>query len=109
MSTLRSYLLGFALSVALTLAAFWFAAAQLHYLLLVALALAQLAVQLIFFLHLGDEQKPRWRLTLFVFALVVVGILVGGTLWIMSNIHHPQPAPRTIFIDGVVSPETQND
>ena len=54
---------------------------------LAALAVAQLMVQLVFFLHLGTESKPRWNLTVVLFALMVVVILVFGSLWIMKNIN----------------------
>jgi len=120
MKTLHAYILGFNLSLALTLLAFALAGEHVRtahefpthgtaVLALVALALLQLLVQLIFFLHLGQEQKPRWNLAFFAFALIVIGILVGGTLWIMYNLGHGQMPTREIFIDGEISPQTQND
>jgi cytochrome o ubiquinol oxidase operon protein cyoD len=54
------------------------------------LAIAQLLVQLFCFLHLGQESKPRWNLVALVFALFIVVVLVGGTLWIMHNLGHGQ-------------------
>jgi cytochrome o ubiquinol oxidase operon protein cyoD len=99
----RSYIIGFGLSAALTLAAFYLAIRHVnshhviygHSLLIaivVALALAQLITQLVFFLHLGRESKPRWNLMVFGFMAIVVVILVGGSLWIMYNLnyHHSQ-------------------
>ncbi|MSR70669.1 cytochrome o ubiquinol oxidase subunit IV [Candidatus Kaiserbacteria bacterium] len=101
MKTLRTYSIGFGISLLLTLGAFGLLQEHLNNQhtfpphsamvpILVALALAQLLVQLIFFLHLGDEDKPRWNLTLFAFALIIVAILVGGTLWIMHTLAHSQ-------------------
>jgi cytochrome o ubiquinol oxidase operon protein cyoD len=54
----------------------------------VILAVMQLLVQLVFFLHLGGESKPRWNLMAFMFTLLVVAILVAGTLWIMYNLDY---------------------
>lgn len=45
-------------------------------------------VQLVFFLHLGLEGKPRWNLMMFLFMALLVVILVGGSLWIMSNLNY---------------------
>lgn len=88
-----TYTIGFALSVGLTLAAYYvvvndvFARRELVA-AIVGLAVAQLLVQLFFFLHLGKESKPRWNLIVFMFMLMVVGIVVIGSLWIMDNLDY---------------------
>jgi cytochrome o ubiquinol oxidase operon protein cyoD len=91
--TLMSYVIGFVSSVALTLTAYLLVVHRSlsHKLLIsviVALALAQFAVQLLFFLHLGRETKPRWKLFVFLFMVMVVLILVFGSLWIMNNLNY---------------------
>jgi cytochrome o ubiquinol oxidase operon protein cyoD len=48
----------------------------------------QLAVQMIFFLHIGNEVKPRYNLIAFSSAMVVVFIVVFGSLWIMNNLNY---------------------
>ncbi|TSC68103.1 MAG: cytochrome o ubiquinol oxidase operon protein cyoD [Parcubacteria group bacterium Gr01-1014_56] len=96
MGTLTKYTLGFGLSVLLTLAAFFIVWREVLFSrevlisVLITLALAQLLVQLILFLHVGSESKPMWNLAALVFALIIVAILVGGTLWIMYNLEHGQ-------------------
>ncbi|HEV2412529.1 MAG TPA: cytochrome o ubiquinol oxidase subunit IV [Candidatus Saccharimonadales bacterium] len=55
---------------------------------IVALALVQFFVQLYFFLHLGHETKPRWKLLVLAFMILVVFILVFGSLWIMHNLNY---------------------
>lgn len=88
-----TYTIGFVLSVGLTLAAYYvvvndvFARRELVA-AIVGLAVAQLLVQLFFFLHLGKESKPRWNLIVFMFMLMVVGIVVIGSLWIMDNLDY---------------------
>ncbi|MBI4033464.1 cytochrome o ubiquinol oxidase subunit IV [Candidatus Saccharibacteria bacterium] len=67
-----------------------------------ALAVVQLITQLVFFLHLGRESKPRWNLTVLVFAAIIVLILVFGSLWIMANLnyhHGPSTTPDSSIIE----------
>jgi len=54
----------------------------------VAIGCLQVIFQLIFFLHLGLESKPRWNLALFFFTLLLILIVVLGTLWIMHNLDY---------------------
>jgi cytochrome o ubiquinol oxidase subunit IV len=91
--SVASYVTGFVLSVVLTLAAYVLVANKLLsggllVAAIVGLAIAQLFVQLLFFLHLGSESKPRWNLTALLFAAMVVVILVIGSLWIMYNLDY---------------------
>ena len=91
--TPRMYVTGFASSLVLTVTAYLFVT---HHALsrrvligaIVALALVQFLVQLVFFLHLGRETKPRWKLAVFLFMIMVVLILVFGSLWIMTNLNY---------------------
>jgi cytochrome o ubiquinol oxidase subunit IV len=55
--------------------------------ILSVLASIQLVVQLLFFLHLGEESKPRWKLLSFIFAFIILGIIVFGSLWIMFDLN----------------------
>lgn len=57
------------------------------------LAFGQFVVQLVYFLHLGTEQKPRWKLLVFWFMIVVVLIVVVGSLWIMYNLNYNMIMP----------------
>jgi cytochrome o ubiquinol oxidase operon protein cyoD len=102
---LRTYITGFAASIFLTLTAYFavtdslFANNVLIY-IIAGLALIQAAVQLIFFLHLGAEKKPRWKFWVFLFMFGVVVLLVGGSLWIMNNLnyHHPTAAQERTYL-----------
>lgn len=89
----RAYISGFVLSVGLTLIAYF--AAVRHTIsgkslmaALLGLAVVQLFVQLFFFLHIGRETKPRWRLLMLFLAIFVVLIVVLGSLWIMYNLSY---------------------
>lgn len=100
----KSYTTGFAISVVLTLGAFLVVSS--HALsqpamftrtwvvsLIVILALAQFAAQLMLFLHLGEEPKPRWNSIIFSFMIMVVVIIVFGSLWIMANLNYHTMSP----------------
>ncbi|MEJ0021845.1 MAG: cytochrome o ubiquinol oxidase subunit IV [Candidatus Doudnabacteria bacterium] len=92
-ATFKSYFLGFVLSAALTLTAF---IAVIRHLLpasnlifvIMGLALIQLWVQLVFFLHLDYEKGPRWNLAIFISTIGIILIVVVGTLWIMKNLNY---------------------
>jgi cytochrome o ubiquinol oxidase subunit IV len=119
MSSRTRYITGFILSLVLTLIPAGFAWAYLAGTAIVAevllavfivSALVQLVVQLYFFLHVGDEAKPRHNRMALYLGLFFAAVIVGGSLWIMQNLasghvqseHHP-------FIEGVVTPQTSND
>jgi cytochrome o ubiquinol oxidase operon protein cyoD len=113
MTTLRAYSLGFILSLALTVAAFWLAGERVferEFLIaaLIALAVIQLLVQLICFLHLGREPRPRWNAIMFAFAVFTVVVLVGGTIWIMNHLTHTQDI-NEIYPSGEITPQAQDD
>ena len=89
---LQSYIFGLGLSLALTASAYALVAYHLlngptAIATLAMLALSQFVVQVVFFLHLEGEPASRERLFVLSFALVVVVILVGGSLWIMTNLN----------------------
>ena len=97
--TVLSYTTGFLLSIVLTMAAYMLVTG--HYLAswslvfaLIGLAVVQLFVQVVFFLHLAKKSKPRWNLLVFGLMLVVVLIVVGGSLWIMYNLGY-RMMPKT--------------
>lgn len=97
--TLVSYSLGFLLSIVLTLVAYFLVVNDVFvgWTLMVAiilLAMVQLLVQLVFFLHLGRESKPRWNLIMFLFMLMVVVIVGLGSLWIMHNLDSHMMSPK---------------
>jgi len=54
----------------------------------ITLALVQFLVQLYCFLHLGRENRPRWKLLVLLGMISVVLILVLGSLWIMYNLNY---------------------
>lgn len=90
---MASYVVGFILSLATTLTAYfmvtkhWLSGNGLV-LALLSLAVGQFVVQLLFFLHIGRETRPRWKMLMLVLALVFVLIVVLGSIWIMYNLNY---------------------
>jgi len=87
----RSYLIGFALSIILTLISFGLVMngtlpKALILVCISAAALLQIFVQLAFFLHLSAASEQRWNLAALALTVLVTLLLVGGSLWIMYNL-----------------------
>jgi cytochrome o ubiquinol oxidase subunit IV len=95
----RRYVLGFLASVLLTLATYFAVMHKLlpteHLLTLIAIfAVVQASVQLFIFLHIGEEKKPHWKLTIFLFMLLVLVIIVFGSIWIMYSLNYNLMNPQ---------------
>lgn len=91
-SSLLLYVLGFLFSLILTMAAYLivnknFLTHTAIIASIISLGVLQAFIQLLFFLHLGRESRPRLNLLVFLFMTLVVVIIVGGSLWIMYNLN----------------------
>lgn len=99
-ATPGSYVVGFVLATLLTLAAYFAVVNRVSdndttlLLIIVGLAVAQLLAQLVFFLHIGRETKPRYNLAIFSLMLLILFIVVGGSLWIMNNLNYHMMSPE---------------
>ena len=95
-----AYGIGFVLSVILTVAAFypimvpgtipsnWIVPT------IATLAVVQIGVHLVCFLHMSAASEQRWNVVAFGFALLVVFILIVGSLWIMHNVSDNMMTPE---------------
>jgi cytochrome o ubiquinol oxidase operon protein cyoD len=87
----RNYLIGLALAIALTAASFWAAQTHLIYgpgvpMALSALAVAQMGIHLVFFLHITTAPDNTNNVLALAFGLLIVCIVVLGSLWIMNHL-----------------------
>ncbi len=93
------YVTGFVLSILFTLAAYVVVEIHVgsehsiisHEVLIPAilgLAFVQFIIQLVFFLHLGEESGPRWKLAVFLSTFALVLVVVVGSLWIMNHLNN---------------------
>lgn len=90
---LLHYAIGGVGALSLTLLAFWLVSAEVlsgPFAAFVVLVLAgiQATVQLVFFLHLGSEAKPRWKSYSVLFTTLMLLVVVVGSLWIMMNLNY---------------------
>lgn len=99
--SLRAYVTGLALSIFLTVSSYILAVYDLLtgitlMLLLGLCAVIQLGVQLKFFIHLDNEERPKWNKLIFAFMVLIVSVIAIGSIWIMNNLnynmmHNTQP------------------
>ena len=89
----RSYLIGLAYAVALTLASFWAATTSFVYapavpVLLGTLAIAQMGVHVAFFLHISSAPDQANNSLALAFGVFVSALVVFGSMMIMSHLNH---------------------
>jgi cytochrome o ubiquinol oxidase operon protein cyoD len=92
-ATPRSYLIGLFYAVVLTCASFWASSTDSVYapsipVLLAVLAIAQMGVHLVFFLHISSAPDQTNNFLALVFGIFVVGLVVFGSMIIMANLNH---------------------
>jgi cytochrome o ubiquinol oxidase operon protein cyoD len=92
-ATPRTYLIGLFYAVVLTLASFWVSSTDLVYtpgvpVLLAVLAIAQMGVHLVFFLHISSAPDQTNNFLALAFGIFVVGLIVFGSMIIMANLNH---------------------
>jgi cytochrome o ubiquinol oxidase operon protein cyoD len=99
----RNYLVGLALAAGLTVASFWVASGtNLIYapgvaMALAALAIGQMGVHLVFFLHITTGPDNTNNVLALAFGVLIVGIVIAGSLWIMYNLNMNMMVPSDIM------------
>jgi len=92
-SGIRGYLVGFVLAALLTGVSFYIAKSTLVWqpsipIALTVLAMAQMGVHLVFFLHMTSGPDNINNALALAFGLLIVMLLVFGSLWIMTHLNH---------------------
>ena len=90
--SLKSYIVGFILCLLLTSLSFYlvyvqFFSGKILIYTLIALAIIQATVQLLLFLHVGQEAKPHWETIAFCLMVMFLLIIVIGSLWVMNDLN----------------------
>jgi len=90
---LRSYTLGLGLAALLTAASFAASSSSLVWgpsvpVLLAVLAIAQMGVHLVFFLHISTAPDSTNNVLSLAFGIFVVALVIFGSMIIMSNLNH---------------------
>jgi cytochrome o ubiquinol oxidase operon protein cyoD len=90
---IRGYLVGLALATLLTCVSFYIARSTLVWqpsipIALSVLAIAQMGIHLVFFLHITSGPDSINNVMALAFGLLIVMLLVFGSLWIMTHLDH---------------------
>jgi len=96
------YTTGLALAVILTATSFWVANTSLLWgpgvsMGLIVLAIAQMGVHLVFFLHITTGPDNTNNVLALAFGLLIVFLVIAGSVWIMNNLN-----------DNLMPPELMN-
>jgi cytochrome o ubiquinol oxidase subunit IV len=91
-SELLVYTTGLFLAVLLTATSFWVANTSLLWgpgvpLGLAVLAIAQMGVHLVFFLHITTAPDKTNNVLALAFGVLIVMLVIAGSLWIMTNLN----------------------
>lgn len=92
-SRVLGYVVGLGLALLLTATSFFIANTDLVWqpsipVALVVLAIAQMGIHLVFFLHITTGPDNTNNVLALAFGLLVVFLVVGGSLWIMWHLNH---------------------
>jgi cytochrome o ubiquinol oxidase operon protein cyoD len=96
------YTIGFVLAVGLTATSFWVANTSLLWppgvpLGLAVLAIAQMGVHLVFFLHITTGPDNTNNVLALAFGILIVFLVVVGSLWIMTNLNDNMTSPPELM------------
>jgi cytochrome o ubiquinol oxidase operon protein cyoD len=87
------YVVGLGLAILLTATSFFVAGTDLVWqpsipVAIVVLAIAQMGVHLVFFLHITTGADNTNNVLALAFGMLIVFLVIGGSLWIMANLNH---------------------
>jgi cytochrome o ubiquinol oxidase operon protein cyoD len=92
-SRVLGYVVGLGLAILLTATSFFVAGTNLVWhpsipVAIVVLAIAQMGVHLVFFLHITTGSDNTNNVMALAFGVLIVVLVIGGSLWIMDNLNH---------------------
>jgi cytochrome o ubiquinol oxidase operon protein cyoD len=94
--------IGLVLAVILTATSFWVANTSLLWtpgvpLGLAVLAIAQMGVHLVFFLHITTGPDNTNNVLALAFGVLIVTLVVAGSLWIMTDLNDTMMSPAELM------------
>ncbi|WP_062226981.1 cytochrome o ubiquinol oxidase subunit IV [Aureimonas frigidaquae] len=91
--TMKGYVIGFVLSVVLTVIPFLIAmretgmGPQVTAFVIMGFAAVQIVVHMVYFLHMNTRSEGGWNMLALVFTLVITVIMLAGSLWVMYHLN----------------------
>ena len=88
----RSYLIGFALSVVLTIIPFWVVLGEVEISTAAAIAIifglgaVQIIVHVHYFLHVTGAAESGWQAMSLIFTAILLVIVLSGSIWVMFHL-----------------------
>lgn len=90
--SVKEYVLGLILSIVLTVIPFGLVMAGgsgvITLLVVLVCLVAQVFVQLVFFLHMNGSSEQIWNTTSGVFVVLILLVVVLGSIWVMAHLNH---------------------
>ena len=98
------YTIGLFLATFLTAMSFWVANTSLLWLPgvplgLAVLAIAQMGIHLVFFLHITSGPDDTNNVLALAFGVLIVAVVIGGSTWIMADLHENMMMPPAELMD----------
>ena len=89
---ISGYVIGLVLATGLTAASFYVAASNAVWapaipVALVVLAIAQMGIHLVFFLHISSGPDSTNNILALAFGVLIVALVIIGSVWIMGNLN----------------------
>lgn len=90
--TFRGYVTGFILAAILTAIPFWLVMTdalgdkQLTAIIILFLAVVQIFVHMVYFLHMTPQAESGWSLMAAIFTIIVAVVVLVGSFWIMYHL-----------------------
>jgi len=102
LSGVKGYAIGLALASLLTAAAFILPGTGLIWApaipaALVVLAIAQMGIHLVFFLHITTGSDNQNNIIALAFGVLIVALVVLGSVWIMNHLNHQLMTPADMM------------
>jgi cytochrome o ubiquinol oxidase operon protein cyoD len=109
-ASVKSYMIGFVLSIILTAIPFGLVMNQNHYgftagtvlAAVLLLAVVQVFVHVVYFLHMDRSAEQRWNVVAFAFTVMILVIVVSGSVWIMHNANNNMAHGENMGAEGTI-------
>lgn len=105
--TMRSYIIGFILSLVFTFIPYFMVVNQVItgtslLVMILGCAVIQMLIQIVFFLHLGRGPQALYNIAFFAMTIGTILIVVGGSVVIMENLHYnKKPSDQVkVLVEG---------
>jgi cytochrome o ubiquinol oxidase operon protein cyoD len=91
--SLKSYTIGFILSVILTAIPFWLVMNKVFDnpattgFVILGFAAVQIVVHMVYFLHMNAKVEGGWSMLAMMFTLILVIIVLAGSIWVMYHMN----------------------